>query len=49
MKKAYEIPEIELHTIPALHTIEIGASWPWGDTAWYRKLPYLRLRNHPGC
>lgn len=31
MKKAYEIPEIELHTIPAMHTIEIGASWPWGD------------------
>ena len=29
--KTYMTPEMDSVTLPSLHTIEIGASWPWGD------------------
>ena len=29
--KTYMTPEMDAVAMPALHTLEIGASWPWGD------------------
>ena len=31
MKKIYENPEIVINSVPAMHTVELATSWPWGD------------------